>query len=104
MSKGPGLYSDIGKKARGSLFLTLSPNPIFFFKEILINIVFVVVIADLLYKDYNTDQKFSLTTYSPTGIVSFLFDLHFFSAVKNLFFCFDLLFLFVYLLFEYLGC
>lgn len=39
MSKGPGLYSDIGKKAR-----------------------------DLLYKDYNTDQKFTLTTYSPTGI------------------------------------
>ncbi|CAJ2665618.1 outer plastidial membrane protein porin-like [Trifolium pratense] len=39
MSKGPGLYSDIGKKAR-----------------------------DLLFRDYNTDQKFTLTTYSPTGV------------------------------------
>ncbi|KAK4409886.1 Mitochondrial outer membrane protein porin of [Sesamum angolense] len=39
MGKGPGLYSDIGKRAR-----------------------------DLLYKDYNSDQKFTLTTYSPTGV------------------------------------
>ncbi|XP_022774475.1 mitochondrial outer membrane protein porin of 34 kDa-like [Durio zibethinus] len=40
MGKGPGLYTDIGKKAR-----------------------------DLLYKDYQTDQKFTLTTSSPTGVV-----------------------------------
>ncbi|KAA8530317.1 hypothetical protein F0562_005026 [Nyssa sinensis] len=39
MGKGPGLYSDIGKKAR-----------------------------DLLYKDYHSDQKFTITTYSPTGV------------------------------------
>ncbi|KAL6960718.1 Voltage-dependent anion-selective channel protein 1 [Sarracenia purpurea var. burkii] len=39
MGKGPGLYSDIGKKAR-----------------------------DLLYKDYQTDHKFIITTYSPTGV------------------------------------
>ncbi|CAO2816256.1 unnamed protein product [Amaranthus hypochondriacus] len=39
MAKGPGLYSDIGKKAR-----------------------------DLLYRDYQTDHKFSITTYSPTGV------------------------------------
>ncbi|XP_010670319.2 mitochondrial outer membrane protein porin of 34 kDa [Beta vulgaris subsp. vulgaris] len=39
MAKGPGLYTDIGKKAR-----------------------------DLLYKDYQTDQKFSITTYSATGV------------------------------------
>ncbi|KAL7135749.1 hypothetical protein ABFS83_11G119100 [Erythranthe nasuta] len=39
MGKGPGLYSDIGKRAR-----------------------------DLLNKDYNSDQKFTLTTYSPTGV------------------------------------
>lgn len=39
MAKGPGLYSDIGKRAR-----------------------------DLLYRDYQTDQKFSFTTYSPTGV------------------------------------
>uniref|UniRef100_A0A0E0C761 Uncharacterized protein n=1 Tax=Oryza meridionalis TaxID=40149 RepID=A0A0E0C761_9ORYZ len=35
---GPGLYSDIGKKAR-----------------------------DLLYRDYHTDQKFTLTTYAANG-------------------------------------
>ncbi|KAK9004129.1 hypothetical protein V6N11_001938 [Hibiscus sabdariffa] len=39
MAKGPGLYTEIGKKAR-----------------------------DLLYKDYQIDQKFTLTTTSPTGI------------------------------------
>ncbi|KAG8366839.1 hypothetical protein BUALT_Bualt16G0009600 [Buddleja alternifolia] len=39
MAKGPGLYSDIGKRAR-----------------------------DLLNKDYHSDQKFTLTTYSPTGV------------------------------------
>ncbi|KAL4367719.1 hypothetical protein GQ457_05G010180 [Hibiscus cannabinus] len=39
MGKGPGLYTEIGKKAR-----------------------------DLLYKDYQTDQKFTLTTTSPTGV------------------------------------
>ncbi|KAL8150181.1 hypothetical protein V2J09_019989 [Rumex salicifolius] len=39
MVKGPGLYSDIGKKAR-----------------------------DLLYKDYQSDQKFTLTTYTSSGI------------------------------------
>ncbi|XP_010925058.1 mitochondrial outer membrane protein porin 1 isoform X2 [Elaeis guineensis] len=36
---GPGLYSEIGKKAR-----------------------------DLLYKDYLTDQKFTVTTYTSTGV------------------------------------
>lgn len=39
MGKGPGLYTDIGKKAR-----------------------------DLLYKDYQLDHKFTVTTYSPTGV------------------------------------
>lgn len=39
MGKGPGLYTDIGKKAR-----------------------------DLLYKDYQSDQKFTITTYSPSGV------------------------------------
>ncbi|KAL0408667.1 UNVERIFIED_CONTAM: Mitochondrial outer membrane protein porin of [Sesamum radiatum] len=37
--KGPGLYSDIGKRAR-----------------------------DLLYKDYQGDQKFTLTTYTSNGV------------------------------------
>ncbi|KAL7190473.1 hypothetical protein ACSBR2_022703 [Camellia fascicularis] len=40
MAKGPGLYTEIGKKAR-----------------------------DLLYKDYQSDHKFTVTTYSPTGVV-----------------------------------
>ncbi|CAL5191240.1 unnamed protein product [Lathyrus oleraceus] len=39
MVKGPGLYTDIGKKAR-----------------------------DLLYKDYHSDKKFTISTYSPTGV------------------------------------
>ncbi|KAK1432846.1 hypothetical protein QVD17_09748 [Tagetes erecta] len=39
MAKGPGLYTDIGKKAR-----------------------------DLLYRDYQGDHKFTITTYSPTGV------------------------------------
>ncbi|XP_031505405.1 mitochondrial outer membrane protein porin of 36 kDa-like [Nymphaea colorata] len=39
MVKGPGLYSDIGKKAR-----------------------------DLLYKDYQSDHKFTLTTYTSNGV------------------------------------
>ncbi|KAF3775709.1 Mitochondrial outer membrane protein porin [Nymphaea thermarum] len=39
MVKGPGLYSDIGKKAR-----------------------------DLLYKDYQSDHKFSLTTYTSNNV------------------------------------
>ncbi|KAK1440819.1 hypothetical protein QVD17_06651 [Tagetes erecta] len=39
MIKGPGLYSDIGKKAR-----------------------------DLLYKDYQADHKFTISTFSPTGV------------------------------------
>ena len=39
MKKGPGLYTDIGKKAR-----------------------------DLLYKDYQSDHKFTVTTYTSSGV------------------------------------
>ncbi|KAI3974166.1 hypothetical protein MKX01_033417 [Papaver californicum] len=39
MGKGPGLYTDIGKRAR-----------------------------DLLYKDYQSDHKFTVTTYTSTGV------------------------------------
>jgi voltage-dependent anion channel protein 2 len=39
MAKGPGLYTGIGKQAR-----------------------------DLLYRDYQTDQKFTITTVSSTGV------------------------------------
>ncbi|KAA3460770.1 mitochondrial outer membrane protein porin of 36 kDa-like [Gossypium australe] len=44
MGKGPGLYTDIGKKAR-----------------------------DLLYKDYQADHKFTLTTYTSNGVVNLWF-------------------------------
>lgn len=30
-----------------------------------------VSLSDLLYKDHNSDQKFSITTQSPAGVVSF---------------------------------
>ncbi|KAI4302135.1 hypothetical protein MLD38_037919 [Melastoma candidum] len=43
MVKGTGLYTDIGKKAR-----------------------------DLLYKDYVSDHKFTLTTYTNCGIILLL--------------------------------
>ncbi|RVW71635.1 Mitochondrial outer membrane protein porin of 34 kDa [Vitis vinifera] len=39
MGKGPGLYTEIGKKAR-----------------------------DLLYKDYQSDHKLTITSCSPTGV------------------------------------
>uniref|UniRef100_A0A7N0TRF2 Uncharacterized protein n=1 Tax=Kalanchoe fedtschenkoi TaxID=63787 RepID=A0A7N0TRF2_KALFE len=39
MAKGPGLYADIGKRAR-----------------------------DLLYRDYQSDHKFTLTTYTANGV------------------------------------
>lgn len=79
MGKGPGLYSDIGKRARGSRFVSLYlENPIHFFTLtflfygcIMCNFLFFfVLLLDLLYRDYQSDQKFTLTTYSPTGVVS----------------------------------
>jgi hypothetical protein len=46
----------------------------------------VFVVVDLLFRDYNTDQKFTLTTYSPTGVVSFFFyNFFFFCGVIYLF-------------------
>ncbi|GMN73748.1 hypothetical protein TIFTF001_054353, partial [Ficus carica] len=39
MSKGPGLFSEIGKKAK-----------------------------DLLTRDYTSDQKFSISSYSDAGV------------------------------------
>lgn len=32
---------------------------------------FLFLATDLLYKDYHSDQKFTLTTYTSTGVVSF---------------------------------
>jgi len=74
MSKGPGLYSDIGKKAKGELnrFLFVIDSNIFFSKvksEIILIICFVL---DLLTKDYNSDQKLTVSSYSTTGVVSYL--------------------------------
>lgn len=96
MVKGPGLYTDIGKRARGSLPF----NSLFSLLKYHIHrcvyicvcviqlerIVNVAVIGftftdlnlfffyeDLLYRDYQADHKFTITTYSPTGVVSYLF-------------------------------
>lgn len=81
MGKGPGLYSDIGKRARGFSFLHLH----FFFPIVIWRWIFyfrwfflksfgilLFFLPDLLYKDYQSDHKFTITTYSPTGVVSFL--------------------------------
>ncbi|EYU44488.1 hypothetical protein MIMGU_mgv1a016650mg [Erythranthe guttata] len=48
MSKGPGLFSDIGKKAK-----------------------------DLLTKDYLSDHKFSVSTYSESGVVQIFYIIYF---------------------------
>ncbi|GER41447.1 voltage-dependent anion channel [Striga asiatica] len=64
--KGPGLYSDIGKKARGKFFL-LSVS--FCDSNCGNNRLFVELwVSDLLYRDYQGDQKFTLTTYTANGV------------------------------------
>lgn len=124
MGKGPGLYTEIGKKARGMMnkqsclfvnLLVYEPatvsfilrfNRICFFFLCVYNYEWVTrcfscfwvfladlenvnrsiysvsivgwvfefvaldCIVDLLYKDYQGDQKLSITTYSSTGVVS----------------------------------
>ncbi|RRT84611.1 hypothetical protein B296_00013366 [Ensete ventricosum] len=66
---GPGLYSEIGKKARGSspfLFISLpSFFVIFFYGNLRI-----FFLPDLLYRDYQTDHKFTVTTCTSDGVVS----------------------------------
>jgi len=78
---GPGLYSEIGKKARGSSswiwgFRFCHLRLIVSARGLLILFgccrgAFPRGSADLLYKDYHTDQKFTLTTYAANGAVSF---------------------------------
>lgn len=46
--------------------------------------------ADLLYKDYQADHKFTITTYSPTGVVSRLFLYCFCRSVLSFLFLFDI--------------
>lgn len=65
MSKGPGLYSDIGKKAKGEL------NRFFFVIDSISPIILIICfVLDLLTKDYNSDQKLTVSSYSTTGVVS----------------------------------
>lgn len=64
---GPGLYSEIGKKARGSLCIFSAD---FFAQIYLLTWKFLVYPADLLYKDYQTDHKFTITTCTSNGVVS----------------------------------
>ena len=70
MVNGPGLYLDIGKKARGPSFSFFSS---FFFFDLSYSLIFAFSRADLLYKDYQSDHKFTVTTYTSTGVVSFIF-------------------------------
>ena len=80
MSKGPGLFTDIGKKSKGeqkrsvtisvidSTSLSRSKKSknsllIFFFYLSLF-------LIDLLTKDYNSDQKLTISSYSISGVVS----------------------------------
>jgi hypothetical protein len=81
---GPGLYAEIGKKTKGgcpSVHLA-PPSPRIPFKlwvsGMELRWIFLVWLtvpllsfsADLLYKDYQTDHKFTLTTYTSNGVVS----------------------------------
>ncbi|CAN1272189.1 Mitochondrial outer membrane protein porin of 34 kDa [Linum perenne] len=76
MVKGPGLYSEIGKKTRGISFspcfvlLLLSVVWTNFRGEfdVLSLFFFCGEFIDLLYKDYHSDQKFTVTTVSPVGV------------------------------------
>ncbi|GJM93341.1 hypothetical protein PR202_ga09888 [Eleusine coracana subsp. coracana] len=79
---GPGLYSDIGKKARGEDELSfgfsfLRIRGILYWVAVygsssdlyssFADVVFAAGFADLLYRDFQTDQKFTLTTYASNG-------------------------------------
>lgn len=80
--KGPGLYTDIGKKARGKWcflftdFVFVCAQLISAFLLIFLSLSllsqndFYFYVLDLLYKDYQGDQKFTLTTYTANGVVS----------------------------------
>jgi voltage-dependent anion channel protein 2 len=73
MGKGPGLYVDIGKKARGNRdFIFCSLLNLFSFCDYF-DIFFLNFskFPDLLYKDYQSDHKFTVTTYTSTGVVIF---------------------------------
>ncbi|TQD69766.1 hypothetical protein C1H46_044704 [Malus baccata] len=62
---GPGLYTDIGKKARGIAI------PPFTLSDICMYVCVYMCMYKfgyLLYKDYQSDKKFTITTFSPTGV------------------------------------
>ncbi|MED6147043.1 hypothetical protein PIB30_040332 [Stylosanthes scabra] len=67
MVKGPGFYADIGKKARGYGFL-FSFSSHFYHANFFPLIVCIYRNSDLLYKDYQNDRKFTITTYTTTGV------------------------------------
>lgn len=80
MGKGPGLYSDIGKIARGDSsvsFIFASFSCFFFFPLFsfltheydVVAFLLLLVISDLLYRDYQSDHKFTVTTYTSSGVV-----------------------------------
>lgn len=79
MSKGPGLFSDIGKKAKGDcihnmIFLLrwishYLYNDVTTFVEDKKDLINLLLILDLLTKDYSADQKLTISTYSTAGVV-----------------------------------
>lgn len=78
MAKGPGLYSDIGKKARGnshtkclSLYILHVNNMHAHYYYY--NFVWIVMNADLLYRDFQNDHMFALTTSTQNGMVSIIY-------------------------------
>lgn len=80
MGKGPGLYSDIGKLAKGETVLlrSISHNLCYGFDNTFVkpeirihsNHFDLFLLLDLLTKDYNSDQKLTVKSFSTTGVVS----------------------------------
>lgn len=71
MSKGPGLFVDIGKKAKGNqiLYLHLSIYIYLYSFQLPVFISPFFECLDLLTKDYTSDQKFTVSTYTDAGVV-----------------------------------
>ncbi|KAK3022902.1 hypothetical protein RJ639_046446 [Escallonia herrerae] len=75
IGKGPGLYPDIGKKARGQSLSIALRFPVFDSIRMWLDFHYrsvqnasVALFSDLLYRDYLNDHKFSVTTLTATGV------------------------------------
>lgn len=79
MAKGPGLFSNIGKNAKGiRLLLVFESFKVFVFSvyfcvlHLFYDVDCAVVLVDLLKKDYTADPKLTLSTFSDIGVVYWL--------------------------------